>query len=143
MHKTLISLATHLFYTSCIHHFICPFRGQPPVNLDLLSFSLIECNSIPYYFLLKTHILLFFSNHELYFTSSFYTLVRIHHPKLCHLQKYIHNVSVNQINKQTSISCINSIMIIYQFTQALHSFTLILLNLELFDLKALTSLQAN
>lgn len=72
-------------YTFCIHHFICPFRGQPPVRLDLLCFSLIECNSIPYYFLLKTHILLFFRNHGLYFTSSFCRLVRINHPKLYHL----------------------------------------------------------
>ena len=78
-------LAIKLFYTFCIYHFICPFREQPPVSLDLLSFSLIERNSIPYTFLLKTHILLSVSNHKLYFISSFCRLVSINHPKLCHL----------------------------------------------------------
>ena len=48
-------LAIKLFYTFCIYHLICAFREQPPISLDLLSFSLLEYNSIPYNFLLKTH----------------------------------------------------------------------------------------
>ena len=72
-----LPLATILFYTSCIHHSICPFRKQPYVCSDVFPFSLIECNSILYTFLLKTHILLFFSNHELSCILAFYRLVNI------------------------------------------------------------------
>ena len=77
-----------IFY---IHHFICPFREQPPVSSDLLPFPLIKYNSIPYtfIFLLKTWILLSFSNHELYFISSLCRLLNINHPKLFfHLHFY-------------------------------------------------------
>ena len=74
-----------IIYTFCIYYFICPFRKQPPVSLDLLFYSLLEYNSIPYNFLLKTHILLSFSNHELYCISSLGRLVNISHPKLCYL----------------------------------------------------------
>ena len=76
MHKTLFHLHKLLLHF-CIHHSICPFREQPLVSLDVLPFSLIECNSIPYNFLLKTHILLFFSNRELSCILAFYRLVNI------------------------------------------------------------------
>ena len=69
----LFSFATNIFYIFCIHHFICPFRE--PVSSNLLPF-LIECNSIPYTFLLKTHIF-FFSNHGLSCILAFYRLVNI------------------------------------------------------------------
>ena len=77
----LFSFTTNIFYIFCVHHFICPFRE--PVSSNLLPF-LIECNFIPYTLLLKTHILLSFSNHELYFISSFCRPVNINHPKLYH-----------------------------------------------------------
>ena len=72
---------------------ICPLREQLPISSDLLPFPLADCNSICQNFLLKTHVLLSFSNHELYFISSFCRLVNINHPKLCHLQKYFHKVN--------------------------------------------------
>ena len=75
------------FFTFCIHHFICPFREQPPVNSYLFPFPFIQCNSIPYT-LLKTHILFSLSNHELYFILSFCRLVNIKHPKPCHLHSF-------------------------------------------------------
>ena len=77
----LFSFTTNIFYIFCVHHFICPFRE--PVSSNLLPF-LIECNFIPYTLLLKTHILLSFGNHELYFISSFCRPVNINHPKLYH-----------------------------------------------------------
>ena len=111
-----LPLATNLFYTSVL--FYLPIQRTATCKFRFTSFPLIECNSLPYAFLLKTHILLSFSNHELYFISSFCRSVNINHPKLCHLQKYLPNVCVNQISKQTSIPGINSIVNIYQFTQA-------------------------
>ena len=80
MHKTLLHLPQTFFILLYSPLYL------PPVSSDVLPFSLIECNSIPYSFLLKTHILLSFSNHELYFISSFCRLVNINHPKLlCYL----------------------------------------------------------
>ena len=81
-----LPLITNLFFIlSALIISFAYFRDKSPVGLDLLSFSLIECNSIPYTFLLKTHNLLSFSDHELYFILSFCRLVNINYPKLCHL----------------------------------------------------------
>ena len=116
-----LPLATSLFYTS-VWLFYLPIQRTATFKFRFTSFPLIECNSIPYSLLLKTHILLSFSNHDLYFISSFCRMVNINHPKLYHLQKYLHNVCVNQINKQTSTPDINSIVNISQFSQAWNLF---------------------
>ena len=84
-------LLSQTFLYFVFAHCICPLREQPPISSDLLPFPLIECNSISQNFLLKTHILLSFSN--LYLISSFCRLVNINHPRLCHLQKYFHKVN--------------------------------------------------
>ena len=129
MHKTLFHLShtfciltTNLFYTFWIHHFICPFREQPPVSSVLLPFPLIKYNSIPYtfFFLLKTWILLSFSKHELYFISSFYRFQNINHPKLF-FHFYFYSLKVH----------INLIVNISQFTWAWNSLSLILLEFRI------------
>ena len=86
-HKTFL----HFLYSSLY----LPIQRTVTYKFRFTSFFLNRINSIPYTFLLKTEVLLSFSNHELYIISSFCRLVNTDHPKLYHLQKYLHTVYVS------------------------------------------------
>ena len=129
MHKTLFHLPQAFFFI-CHKPFMyflysslyLPIQRTATCNFRFTSFSLSKMQFHSLYHFIENTCPISFSNHELYFISSFCRLVNINHPKLYHLQKYIHNVYANQINKQTSTPYINSIVNISQFSQAWNSF---------------------